>query len=288
MGAKSTPRFAASVLIDVGRFIRHPELTFAMPEKTIETKRGRPENPYRTRPKLWSVDTAREWLLNDPTDLDSSRIAPDTAADDIWGLVNGAEVPVTRRRWLQAMLVFGFGRHPEDVTAALDAIRNRQYRVSGVVRSSHDLGDSEESALFTHGGEPAAAELRYLRQSINERKRWIDKPAGGAGESFVRCAIIASGCYTKVTSVKRLGREADSKGKNMLDIKATEARMDITHGVSVKNTSEVLFPGNKSVKDAYAKAKAHSVIPMLVVPFATPEARERCEKDGIVLVELGG
>jgi predicted RecB family endonuclease len=109
-----------------------------------------------------------------------------------------------------------------------------------------------------------------------------------AGERFVRSAVVASGRFRSITKPQSLGDVSDSNGENRLDLRATDKRTNIRYGISVKNTAASLFPSNRAIKNVYSMAKAHGVRAMLVVPFATEAARHRCQRDGIVLVELGG
>jgi len=196
------------------------------------------------------------------------------------------QVPVLRRV-VEAILVFDHGFTPEAVTTALDNLRTFEFLGGNHIIVSEFESGSETCDLYSYKRGPTKAELKFLHAAYAERRRVLSNSLlKTAGERYVRAAILKSGNYQGVTRVSRLGKITDGSGKNALDMLATLKTSRVTFGISVKNQHAWLFPGDKSIKDVYAKAAAHGVKPWLVVPFATKDAQLRCQHDGIKLSEL--
>jgi hypothetical protein len=91
-----------------------------------------------------------------------------------------------------------------------------------------------------------------------------------------------------VTPLAKLGYRRELKHR--VDILATEIATGANYAISVKNTVEWFHPGAEAIKDIWTKAEFHGAVPWLIVPFATPEAVERCANNarGPIRISLIG
>jgi hypothetical protein len=107
-----------------------------------------------------------------------------------------------------------------------------------------------------------------------------------AGEQYVRSILAHSGRFEGITQRERLGHVANGRALT-LDLAATDRQTGIRFGISVKNQSGFLRQDAPAIRDCFTRARLHDTRPWLFVPFATPEALIRCQRDGVKLTILG-
>lgn len=198
-----------------------------------------------------------------------------------FGIIASKEPMV--RRALEAELVFDYGYHAQKVTTALQGMVESKR----IARYTLDRPGIRKPIAYTTGREPTSKELRKLYKLYDQRDRWLPNSLiRDAGERYVRALFTASTRYREVTQKSRLGTVLDRAGKNAADVMLTDTQTGDRFMVSVKNQREILFPGDKAIKDCYAKAKGHGARPWLFIPFAVPAAIQGCKSRGVRLTIL--
>ncbi len=224
------------------------------------------------------------------------------------------------RRWIESVLLHERGFSATGVTATLRYLSSKSTRVYSdhkVIRTDFMApGDPKPSHVYTCDRKPTRTELRYLLALCDERSATLTKDLlKRAGERYVRARLIDIGHYTQVTREAHLGSVFDGRGKNPIDLAATDKTTGIRYAISVKNQREWLNAvgskkdqaehtdddqelvrvddceehghGGRVIDDALKRAKAHGLQPWLFVPFALDSAKARCKRGGVRLTTMG-
>jgi hypothetical protein len=188
--------------------------------------------------------------------------------------VLGVTKVALHRRFIQAILVYDCGYEPRIVTEILGKLR--RWKSFHVFQTELDvLG--ERSHIYSLGRSASESEKSQIGTLIQLRQETLQPNVlGPAGEGFIRSCLIETGEFEDVTRRQDLGRLTDDDGKNRIDLYATNKRTGTRYAISVKNQAEWLYSGNRGIRDAHTKAKAHGRVPWLVAPFFSDPAKARC------------
>jgi hypothetical protein len=268
---------------------------------TRRKKSGRPANPYKSQALFgeagWSNHYFDHLYGNDDRDLaNAPPHAPlGTSVETlIAGLLLQAgppgrmNLPLTRTV-IEATLNVDHYIEPQAVTNALKRLCRRTARspLLQVFQTRLPIaGQKKPSDVYSIGRLPSESELATLRELIQQRARDFDpRVKGKCAEHYIWSLLRQSGRFG-LHHKAECGEVRDASGKNKLDILATEKTTGKQLGISVKNERQWFHPGSRAIKDVYKKASAYDARPMLVAPHITEEAKQRCERDGIITFEL--
>ena len=267
----------------------------------FQTARGNPYSPsaiyacygstFGTKQPL-GADLVPSFVLSNAAKL--------SARKAIVELLEFVSIPIPLRT-IQAVLIFTHGFSPRSITSALrrpgifevDKIHLRRMPIYG------------KGTMATHvlcRWKPSEKHLRLIHAMLVAAREMVShEELKHAGEGYVRRWLMANG-FEKVTPTKQLGnvtisstmskrlREAfhlTKQAEHSLDAIATEVATGTQLAVSVKNQREWMFSGDRAIRDAFTKAKAHGREPMLFVPFPEISAIDRCREDGVRLEVMG-
>ena len=189
---------------------------------------------------------------------------------------------------MQAILVFDYGIDPREFTKALERLRLAPPEgLEGIACTELDHPSLPRATHVYSFGKAKDSQLDHLYAVYDKRQAVMPSSfLRSAGEWYVRSLFKAlPNDYREVTRKKRLGKTGTGNLKGA-DLFVTEIATNHRFAISVKNIGSWMPPGDRAIKDVYARARAAKVKPWLFVSFALPETRKRCQNDGIRLTVL--
>jgi hypothetical protein len=208
---------------------------------------------------------------------------------DIMELIDSSGRAVARSA-IEAVLSEHDAHGASDITRGLRALEN-----SGrLVRTSLDVSGSEGQHVHVYSiGDPRKEDVQRLLV-LARKKAQLFSPnvLRVCGERYVRCVLIASRSYNRITQKHRLGRiRLDFQGRQgdlLAQIRGTRSEAVGPILFEVKNQRECFYPTDKLFGELLLKALTSGVgQPALVASHLSEEARSYCARWGIAFLELG-
>ena len=204
-------------------------------------------------------------------------------------------VPLVRTL-IESTLRFVHNAPPRYVTNALDKLC-RQTDVSPslrIYRTKLCIRDqSKMTAVYSIGGGPTPAKTKALTKLSRQRQKDYDRHKGHRAERYVWELLHRTGRF-RLNPKNQCGKipapnsdavtddASEDNRKHFLDVLAIDRESGVYYGISVKNIREEIYGGHHAIKDAWTKAKAHGLIPVLVAAHIGLEGLEGCESRGVI------
>jgi hypothetical protein len=245
----------------------------------------RPRNPYRDAP--CGVATV-------PLEVDSwlrehlrTRVGLTRPTDEFFkGLPEAISAILANdlprvQRYLVALLTFGYGVRPDDVTAAISTapgVRLTKLPIQGFPQPVN---------ILSHGRPPSKTEFAELRKMYQRLRDDVDtRRYGKTAELYVFRLLNRSGAYERA-DIGLVGENRDARGKNKLDLVMVRKEDGLRFAISVKNIRDFIGERHPAIHDVINMAKAHDATPWLIAPYWFPEAKRYAAKLGVRWHELG-
>lgn len=265
-----------------------------MPVIVKRNKPGRPANPYKIQDSFGEAGWTENYFDLSEHDLAPLGTPPDMPLEYvIQGLLVQAGVrgplPLPRTT-IEETLNADYGIPRKEITDALKTLRNRVEKdplLQVYCTKVRVPGQHKPSDIYSIGRLPTSSELEALQEMLDMRASdFIPRAKGKCAEHYVWSLLRQSKRFT-LHQKSKCGEIRDPKGKNKLDLLAVDTASGTRLAISVKNERQWFHPRHSAIEEIRRMAQAHNARPMLVVAHITTDAKERCERDGIIVLELG-